>query len=46
MILEYVVTLHGDNEVVTAYPSDQQAQAMAMWKRYIEHGKFASLTVR
>jgi hypothetical protein len=31
--VEYVVTLHGETDVVTAYPSEQQANAIALWQR-------------
>jgi hypothetical protein len=43
--MEYVVTLHGEIEVVSAYPSDQQAQAISLWQQYVADGKFATLTV-
>lgn len=43
--MEYVVTLHGETDVVTAYPSDQQAKAIALWQQYVADGKFATLTV-
>ncbi|SBW84803.1 hypothetical protein PVE_R2G0778 [Pseudomonas veronii 1YdBTEX2] len=39
------MTLHGESDVVTASPSDQQAQAIAQWQQYVADGKFATLTV-
>lgn len=44
-IMEYVVTLHGENDVVTAYSSDQQAEAILQWQQYVSDGKFATLSV-
>jgi|LNAP01.1.fsa_nt_gb hypothetical protein len=43
--MEYVVTLHGDSDVVTAFPSNQQDKAIALWKQYVADRKFATLTV-
>lgn len=43
--MEYVVTLHGESDVVTAFPSDQQDKAVDLWKQYVADGKFATLTV-
>ncbi|WP_256351033.1 hypothetical protein [Pseudomonas veronii] len=43
--MEYLVTLHGDNEVVTAFPKDQQEKAVALWQKYVADGKLATLTV-
>lgn len=43
--MEYLVTLHGSNGVVTAFPRDQQDKAIELWKQYVSSGKFASLTV-
>lgn len=43
--MEYLVTLHGDTDVVTAFPKDQQEKAIALWQQYVTDGKFATLTV-
>lgn len=43
--MEYVVTLHGESDVVTAYSSHQQAEAIALWQQYVADGKLATLTV-
>ena len=43
--MEYLVTLHGESQAVTAFPEDQQEKAIALWQQYIADGKFASLTV-
>ncbi|WP_282287994.1 hypothetical protein [Pseudomonas sp. PS02302] len=43
--MEYLVTVHGDTDVVTAFPRHQQAQAIELWQRYVAEGKFATLTV-
>lgn len=43
--MEYLVKLHGENEVVTAFPKDQQEKAIALWRQYVADGKLATLTV-
>lgn len=43
--MEFVVTLHSGSDVVTAFPSDQQANAIALWQRYVADGKRASLSI-
>lgn len=43
--MEYLVTLHGETNVVTAFPKDQQEKAIALWQQYVADGKFATLTV-
>ncbi|TCV62769.1 hypothetical protein [Pseudomonas fluorescens] len=47
--MECKVTLHcgdgdGKDHVVTAYPGNQQAEAFALWQRYVADGKLATLT--
>ncbi|MBP3998344.1 hypothetical protein [Pseudomonas koreensis] len=45
--MECEVTLHcgeGVDDVVTVYPGDQQAEAFALWQRYVADGKLATLT--
>lgn len=43
--MEYVVTLHGENDVVTAFPCDQQDKAVELWKQYVADGTALSLTL-
>lgn len=43
--MEYRVTLHGVDEVVTTFPADQQDKAIALWQQYVSSGKFSTLTV-
>lgn len=43
--MEYLVTLHGETNVVTAFPKGQQEKAIALWQQYVADGKFATLTV-
>lgn len=43
--MEYTVTLHTANgDVRTAYPANQQSQAVALWQAYAAEGKQASLS--
>lgn len=43
--MEYLVTLHDETNVVTAFPKDQQEKAIALWQQYVADGKIATLTV-
>lgn len=43
--MEYLVTLHGQTNVVTAFLKDQQEKAIALWQQYAADGKIATLTV-
>lgn len=43
--MDYLVTLHTtEGNVCTRYPGHMQAEAIALWKGYVDAGKFATLT--
>lgn len=43
--MEILVILHtGHGDVRTSYPSEKQAEAIALWKGYVDSGKKATLT--